>query len=338
MDLLRRKSSPIAIKKSLGILLVVLLSMSTSTQSVASNQSLVVGNLLTENNNPVVSTNVNFYSKADQFWTNSRTDKNGRFLAQLPKGEYSVSISGDSSKGRCLNAGFNYVVKDDRQALRIKTPKFKSYKIQYVDKSSNLTVANVTTTLHNLYYKTVDNPGLGDVKFYCSRQSINSNVSLEWNAFEVDASETAKERRGFELRSNFMYRNGLGQMVTTNIVDVDWDASQITFLLPDLPSVKIKKKSLKVIGRTLSGQAIFNEADALDEFQINRKFRVTFRVIRGARVTNWNSANPKFTSIKGNTVSFRLNTQFYKGAKVELMLAGSNFSLGSNVFTVNIPR
>jgi len=89
VNLLRRKPSSIAIKKSLGILLAVLLSMSTSTASLASSQSLVVGNLLTENNDPVVSTNINFYSKANQLWTNSTTDKNGRFLAQLPKGEYS---------------------------------------------------------------------------------------------------------------------------------------------------------------------------------------------------------------------------------------------------------
>jgi hypothetical protein len=339
VNFVRIKSSRIAIMKSVGILLAVLLSLSTSTPSLASGQSLVVGNLLTENNEPVASTNVNFYSKADQLWTNSKTDKNGRFLAQLPKGEYSVSISGYSSNtGRCLNAGFNYSVVSDRQTLNIKTPKFKSYKIQYVDAASNSAVANVTTTLHNLYYKAVENPDLGQVKFFCSRQAITSAISSDWEAFEVDALETAKERKGYDLRSNFMYRNGLGQMVTTNIVEVDWNSPQIVFALPDLPSVNINKKSLKVSGGTLSGQATFTEAEALAEFQINRKFRVTFRVIRGARVTNWILANPKFTSIKGNTVSFRLNTQYYKGAKVEFMLAGSNYSLGTNFFTLNIPK
>ena len=337
---LRSKPSSIAINKSLGILLAVLLSTSTSTASLASSQSLVVGNLLTENNDPVVSTNINFYSKANQLRTSSKTDKNGRFLAQLPKGEYSVSISGGSwNKGRCLNAGFNYSVAEDRQTLNVKTPKFKSYKFQYVDDSSNSPVANVTTTLHNLYYKTVDNPGLGDLKFFCSRQAITSNVSSDWNAFEVDATETAKKRRGFELTSNFMYWNGLGQRVTSNIIDVDWDSSQITLPLPDLPNVSIKKNSLKAANGSVSGQAIFVESAALREFGLNRKFRATFRFIKGSKVSSWNSVTLKSTSLKGNKLSFNLRIRpTKKEKKIQLMLSGSNFSLGSNSITVTIPK
>ena len=319
--------------------LVLALALVPFTPAFASDQGFIVGSLLTENHEPVSATSINFYAKTNQLWTNTKTDKNGRFLAQLPKGEYSVSLSGNSSNtGRCLNAGFNYVVSDEKQTLNIKTPKFKSYKIQYVDAVSNSAVANVTTTLHNLYYETVDNPDLGEVKFYCSRQAITSKVSSDWEAFEVDASETAKERKGFELRSNFMYRNGLGQMITTNIVDVDWSASEITFVLPDLPSVKIDRKSVKINNGTLVGEASFNEAEALTEFELSRKFRVTFRVIRGSKTTNWLSRNTKAASINGDKVSFRLDTQFYKGATLKILLSGSNFSLGTNVVTVKVPK
>ena len=319
--------------------LVLALALVPLTPAFASNQSFIVGSLLTENNEPVSGTGINFYAKTSQLWTNTKTDKDGRFIAQLPKGEYSVSISGNSTgKSRCLNAGFNYVVSDDRQTLNIRTPKFQNYKIQYVEESNNSLVANVTTTLHNLYYKAVDNPALGDLKFFCSRQSITSASTAEWQAFEVDALETAKERRGFELRSNFMYRNGLGQMVTTGIAEVDWNSPRITFSLPDLPSVKINKKSLKIRNGKLTGTATFSEAAALSEFALQRKFNVTFRVIRGSKVYSWISKNTKFASISDNIVSFKLDTQFYKGARLEILLKGSNFSLGTNIVKLNVPK
>lgn len=322
--------------KLLAAVIALTLILTPTASANANTQGYVSGIVVTEDNQPVAFSGISFREKRSNSLgpiTFTSTDNDGRFLLQLPIGNYRVGLESyfKSGKSRCINGTFDYLVSETKNDLQITTPRFQDYGIEFLEAQSGLPVWSVSTQLSNIKYKSVESPGIGKVDFYCT-QGIPPAVSAKWLAFEVDGQGSSGDR------SSYQYESGIGQSVTTKLGQADWKSGKLVFSIPNLPSVKIQKSSVKVSNGKLQGLATFIESTELKQFQLDRKFRLTYRVNNGSRVTGWMTKKPTFLLDSNNKVAFKLNVTFYKGTTIEFMVTGYNFSLGTNVLKVSVPK
>ena len=322
--------------KLLATVVALTLVLAPTASANANTLAYVSGIVVTEDNQPVAFSGVSFREKRSNSLgpvTFTSTDKDGRFLLQLPIGNYRVGLESyfKSGKSRCINGVFDYSVAETKNDLQITTPRFRDYGVEFLEAQSGLPVWSVSTQLSNIKYKSVESPGIGKVDFYCT-QGIPPTISAKWLAFEVDAEGSPGDR------SSYQYASGIGQSVTTKLGPANWNSGNLVFSIPNLPSVKIQKSSVKVSNGRLQGVATFIESTDLKQFQLDRKFRLTYRVNNGKRVTGWITKKPTFLLDSNNKVAFKLSVSFYKGTTIEFMVTGDNFSLGTNVLKVSVPK
>lgn len=184
--------------------IVLALALVPLTPAFASDQGVIVGSLLTENNEPIQGKGIRFIERvplSEGSWrlgdsTIAYTDKNGRFIVQATLGTYLVTVGpGKTQSGsRCLNTSFLYEVTQDRQNLEIVTPKLMTYSIQFSDTDGKKLVAGVRPYFRNVKFSSKASPGLGELSFYCDSEFFNTEPKFIWETFEISQNQNLPDQ------------------------------------------------------------------------------------------------------------------------------------------------
>jgi hypothetical protein len=304
----------------------------------ASNNSLVVGSLRTVDGVPIPRMGISFAEINGNTLGSStflQTDKNGRFVAQIPTGSYVVYVRpGPRFDSKCLNTSFRYEVNQIKQDLNIISPAMETYVFTFIGSDPTKIVASVTPYLTNIQYESVESPGLGILDFRCERASFNSQAKPTWEAFKISGIQKIEEFGG----GRYSYQGATGQRIDAKLPDDWWLNRQIRVELPRLPSIEIRKKSLKFANGFIYGTAIFSELQELSEFELTRKFNVRYRSTVKGKLRPWRSFSSRFTIDKKGQFKFRDSAGFRGRTNLEIVLVGNDFAVQSNLVQIAIQK
>ena len=319
---------------------LMVVSTPVTSPALGATSTFIVGTLKTIEEDPVQGNLIRFVetvvnsSGLRQFGdsTNAYTDKNGRFILQVPKGLYTVYVGKGKPASRCLSTSFQYEVSEDRQTLDIASPRFKTYSIQFNDGDPKNFIANVRPYLRQVEFVPVDNVGLGQLSFYCDSQFFYEEPKFVWQTFQISDTQTAPDR------ARFSYLSGLGQRIDASLPEGWWMTNEVEVELPSVPTVKIRRASLKIVQGMLTGTAVFKEVPEFGEFALDRKVQVRYRETKNGKVSPWRSYSPKFKVLDSGLVKFKVPAGRPGITKLEFVLKGSDFAVASNIVKKKITK
>jgi hypothetical protein len=326
-------------------LVFLLATPATSAFSLDTSQTvLVTGSVKSVDGSPVPGIKLTFSEpfrpgtpgsirQDSRFTTNIKTSSSGRFALKLPLGTFETSLRDGSlfsKNSRCLGADFTYSVTSTGQTLEVVVPNKENYKVSFVRAGSNQTVPGVSAEFGKINYVQIPNAPIGNPSFFCSRLWLPSPLSgaFEWFGYEV-ADEGVPN-------GSYSYRDPLGQLVKQTIAPNALAESELRISIPEVPTIRVLKETVKFANNTFSGEAVFSELESLEGVDLDRKFNVAL-----AWTAKWwrlEVGRKEFSLTKGNRIRFSYKVVNLYGAEPRLTILGDGFVTSSNFVTVKTQR
>lgn len=330
-------------KKIVALLIAAFLTGGAFTSASAAELVIVSGSVKTIDGVVIPDLTVYLTGANGSTKVSTKVGSNGKFMLQVPEGDYSgyISTPSGSAGGICLNANIRRTLDRNNNTLDITLPRLMKYEFSFVNEFGDF-VPGVSMVGMDLLFQKPANSETNAPYLSCNfaipafPRSTPVGGKISWSSLELVTPAASTSNRG---QMTYSYTSGLGQKTTLAIPSDSWANEKITVLIKDIPQINLSAKSLKVSKSSLNGFATFTEASAFVGLGVERTLRTSVRVLRKGKWSPWTIQAGKTGTVdaKGQ-VSLNLPTKAYVGTSIEVVVSGVNFSAASQIVRIKVPK
>lgn len=331
-------------KKLLSLLVATILSVAVITPASAAETVLVTGSVKTIDGIALPDLSIALTNRATNERSSVKVGVDGKFILQIPEGDYSGFISSASSpiKGLCLEGSFKKTITKNTSTLSVNLPSLRTFEFNFVDGAGNF-VPGISMFSQFMSFKVPENSDIEAPYFSCSRawpqfqpSAATQGSPIVWKSFELAEAPSGLNQTN---RMTYKYLSGLGQSMSNSLLMEASIGSKYTTVLQDVPGIALGAKSLRPSKTALVGFATFTEAPAFVGLSVERTLKTSVRVLRKGKWSSWSLRIGKTGSVDANgRVSISIPTKGYAGSTIEVVVSGVNFNAASQVVRIKVPK